>query len=199
MKCRTKFQQVVEVVGLESAQFPASTQPQCIQLSLGAARSGQTPVVVRPSMNSTDTAAAAAPAAAPTTPAAAAVAAPSGSTRVAIVGCSHGELDHIYSTISAVNAASPHAPIDLLICCGDFQCCRNLTDLQCMACPPKYRALHSFYQYYSGAKTAPVLTLFIGGNHEASSYLAELFSLAQTGMQIYKCCCCDGINCYCAL
>jgi len=32
----------------------------------------------------------------------------------------------------------------------------------------------SFYKYYSGEKTAPVLTVFIGGNHEASNYLQEL-------------------------
>ena len=32
----------------------------------------------------------------------------------------------------------------------------------------------SFFRYYSGEKTAPVLTVFIGGNHEASNYLQEL-------------------------
>lgn len=30
------------------------------------------------------------------------------------------------------------------------------------------------YRYYSGEKQAPVLTIFIGGNHEASNYLQEL-------------------------
>lgn len=30
------------------------------------------------------------------------------------------------------------------------------------------------YRYYSGESRAPVLTLFIGGNHEASNYLQEL-------------------------
>jgi len=30
------------------------------------------------------------------------------------------------------------------------------------------------YRYYSGEKKAPVLTIFIGGNHEASNYLQEL-------------------------
>lgn len=30
------------------------------------------------------------------------------------------------------------------------------------------------YRYYSGEKIAPVLTIFIGGNHEASNYLQEL-------------------------
>jgi len=29
-------------------------------------------------------------------------------------------------------------------------------------------------RYYSGEKVAPVLTVFIGGNHEASNYLQEL-------------------------
>jgi len=29
-------------------------------------------------------------------------------------------------------------------------------------------------RYYSGEKKAPVLTVFIGGNHEASNYLQEL-------------------------
>lgn len=32
----------------------------------------------------------------------------------------------------------------------------------------------SFYKYYSGEKKAPVLTIFIGGNHEASNYMWEL-------------------------
>ena len=31
-----------------------------------------------------------------------------------------------------------------------------------------------FHRYYSGEKTAPILTIFIGGNHEASNYLCEL-------------------------
>ena len=29
-------------------------------------------------------------------------------------------------------------------------------------------------RYYSGEKVAPILTVFIGGNHEASNYLQEL-------------------------
>jgi len=31
-----------------------------------------------------------------------------------------------------------------------------------------------YYRYYSGEKKAPILTIFIGGNHEASNYLQEL-------------------------
>lgn len=63
---------------------------------------------------------------------------------------------------------------DLLICCGDYQSVRNHGDLLQMSVPPCYRSLQTFYKYYSGEKTAPVLTLFIGGNHEASGYLCEL-------------------------
>lgn len=32
----------------------------------------------------------------------------------------------------------------------------------------------TFCRYYSGEKVAPILTIFIGGNHEASNYLQEL-------------------------
>lgn len=55
------------------------------------------------------------------------------------------------------------------------QACRNTTDLSNMACPAKYRHMNTFYKYYSGEKTAPVLTLYIGGNHEASNYHLELY------------------------
>lgn len=64
--------------------------------------------------------------------------------------------------------------VDLLICCGDFQAVRNVSDLKCMAVPDKYLEINTFYKYYSGEKVAPVLTIFIGGNHEASNYLSEL-------------------------
>ena len=35
--------------------------------------------------------------------------------------------------------------------------------------------MNTFYKYYSGEKVAPVPTLFIGGNHEASNHLSELY------------------------
>ena len=40
--------------------------------------------------------------------------------------------------------------------------------------PPPHTHTHTHIQYYSGEKVAPVLTLFIGGNHEASNHLWEL-------------------------
>lgn len=44
-----------------------------------------------------------------------------------------------------------------------------------MSVPWKYRNLGDFHRYYSGEKQAPVLTLVIGGNHEASNYFSELY------------------------
>lgn len=44
-----------------------------------------------------------------------------------------------------------------------------------MAVPPKYRHLGDFHEYYSGARKAPYLTIFVGGNHEASNHLWELY------------------------
>ena len=52
---------------------------------------------------------------------------------------------------------------------------RRQADLSTMACPPKYRSMASFYKYYSGEKVAPVLTIVIGGNHEASNHMWELY------------------------
>lgn len=43
-----------------------------------------------------------------------------------------------------------------------------------MAVPMKYRQIGDFHEYYSGKRVAPYLTIFIGGNHEASNHLFEL-------------------------
>ncbi|KAL1503181.1 hypothetical protein AB1Y20_011239 [Prymnesium parvum] len=117
---------------------------------------------------------------------------------IAIEGCGHGELDKIYAAIAEAEQRNG-VKVDLLLICGDFQAVRNHGDLATMACPAKYRQIGNFYQYYSGEKAccfppparrrlplrasrvaaapqvAPVLTLFIGGNHEASSHNWELY------------------------
>lgn len=64
---------------------------------------------------------------------------------------------------------------DLLILCGDVQTLRNVSDLHCLAVPEKYKKLGDFHHYYNGQREAPILTLLIGGNHEASNYLWELY------------------------
>ncbi|XP_021358109.1 lariat debranching enzyme-like [Mizuhopecten yessoensis] len=93
--------------------------------------------------------------------------------KIAVEGCCHGELDKIYETIEFIEKKQ-NFKVDLLLICGDFQSVRNKSDLQCMAVPQKYQRMNTFYKYYSGEKVAPVLTIFIGGNHEASNYLQEL-------------------------
>ena len=93
--------------------------------------------------------------------------------RIAVEGCTHGELEKTYQTIKQIEERDGQK-VDLLLCCGDFQSTRNLSDLACMAVPDKYKSMCSFYKYYSGEAIAPVLTIFIGGNHEASNYLQEL-------------------------
>ena len=65
--------------------------------------------------------------------------------RIAVEGCAHGELETIYKTLEKVEK-SDDKKIDLLICCGDFQSTRNLTDLSCMNVPNKYKDMCSFYK-----------------------------------------------------
>ena len=101
---------------------------------------------------------------------------PPRNVRVAVWGCGHGELDSVYDVVRKINSDAPDGrAIELLICCGDFQAVRNEDDLECMACPVKYRSMGSFYRYYTGAAVAPVTTIFVGGNHEAANHLQELF------------------------
>ncbi len=58
-------------------------------------------------------------------------------------------------------------------------------DLLSMAVPQKYRTLGSFHKYFTGQMVAPVLTVFIGGNHEASNYLQELYYGGWVAPNIY--------------
>ncbi|KAK3082824.1 hypothetical protein FSP39_006437 [Pinctada imbricata] len=93
--------------------------------------------------------------------------------KIAVEGCCHGELDKIYETLQYIERRNG-IKVDLLLICGDFQAVRNKEDLQCMAVSQKYQKMNTFYKYYSGEKIAPYLTVFIGGNHEASNYMQEL-------------------------
>lgn len=54
-----------------------------------------------------------------------------------------------------------------------------------MSVPAKYRAIGDFHEYYSRSRTAPYLTLFVGGNHEASNHLWELYYGGWVAPNIY--------------
>lgn len=96
------------------------------------------------------------------------------SVNIAVQGCCHGELDVIYDCIrEAENKTGKH--IELLIIGGDFECLRCTDDLNSIAVPQKYKHMNSFHEYLIGTKIAPVLTIFIGGNHEASNVLQDLY------------------------
>jgi lariat debranching enzyme len=95
--------------------------------------------------------------------------------KVAVEGCCHGELDAIYKALANLQR-NESQKVDLLLIGGDFQAVRNNADLSCMSVPRKFQLLRDFASYYNGTKKAPVLTIFIGGNHEASNYLHELYS-----------------------
>lgn len=103
---------------------------------------------------------------------------------IAVEGCCHGELDPIYDRLVA-HEKQTGQKVDLLICCGDFQSFRNPGDFHSCSMPPKYRRLGSFPRYYAGEKKAPILTLFIGGNHEASQPLRELYYGGWAAPNIY--------------
>jgi lariat debranching enzyme len=102
---------------------------------------------------------------------------------IAVLGCCHGELNHVYRSIAERSADK--APIDLLIIGGDFQAVRNHADLACMSVPAKYKRLGDFHKYYSGEVKAPLLTIFVGGNHESSAYMQELYHGGWVAPNIY--------------
>ncbi|KAJ7130242.1 lariat debranching enzyme, C-terminal domain-containing protein [Mycena epipterygia] len=108
--------------------------------------------------------------------------------RIAVVGCSHGGLDTIYKTIHRVDSdtkKSGELPVELLLCCGDFQATRCNADLYTMKAPTKFRLLRDFHNYYAGRKKAPILTIVVGGNHEAMGHMWECYHGGWLAPNIY--------------
>ncbi|KAL2024106.1 hypothetical protein VTK56DRAFT_9886 [Thermocarpiscus australiensis] len=105
--------------------------------------------------------------------------------RVAIEGCGHGTLNAIYAAVERACKEREWDGVDLLIIGGDFQAVRNAADLNVMSVPLKYRHLGDFHEYYSGARKAPYLTIFVAGNHEAASHLWELYYGGWVAPNIY--------------
>lgn len=120
--------------------------------------------------------------------------------RIAVEGCGHGVLHEIYASVAKSCELKGWPDIDVLIIGGDFQvrtsasmfvlrltlqAVRNASDLKAVSMPSKYYAMHDFHEYYSGAREAPYLTIFIGGNHEASNYMWELYYGGWAAPKIY--------------
>ncbi|KAG2416865.1 hypothetical protein HFD88_008082 [Aspergillus terreus] len=109
----------------------------------------------------------------------------SASIRVALEGCGHGCLNDIYASVEKAASLKGWDGVDLVIIGGDFQAVRNSYDMACMSVPNKYKELGDFHEYYSGKRTAPYLTIFIGGNHEAGNHLFELYYGGWVAPNIY--------------
>ncbi|KAI9821918.1 MAG: hypothetical protein M1827_002500 [Pycnora praestabilis] len=105
--------------------------------------------------------------------------------RIAVEGCGHGTLNAIYASIEKSCEINSWDGVDLLIIGGDFQAVRNSFDLNCMSVPMKFREIGDFHEYYSGTRIAPYLTIFVGGNHEASNHLWELYYGGWVAPNIY--------------
>ena len=103
---------------------------------------------------------------------------------IAVQGCSHGELSRIYDECRKYENSN-NCKIDLLICCGDFQSIRTPEDYKSISIPVKYRKMGDFHLYHGGTRTAPITTLFIGGNHEVSSVLWEEYYGGPVAPNIY--------------
>lgn len=94
--------------------------------------------------------------------------------RMAVVGCLHGNLKDVYDQIK-LNESQTNQKVDILLCCGDFEAVRNKDDLRYKSCPDKYKHMGQFRYFYNNETPPPYLTIFIGGNHEASNVLDENF------------------------
>lgn len=82
-------------------------------------------------------------------------------------------LDEMYRSVEGYELIEK-VKIDLILVCGDCQTVRHFDDLKCLNVPDKYKKMGDFHKYYSGQEKVPKLTIFVGGNHEASNYLMTL-------------------------
>ncbi|CXJ02645.1 RNA lariat debranching enzyme, putative [Plasmodium berghei] len=104
---------------------------------------------------------------------------------VAVVGCTHGELDLVYNTLNKLEKEN-NFKVNIVICCGDFQSIRYNIDNESLNVPNKYKKeVNDFTKYFSGEKKAKILTIFIGGNHEAMNVLKQLYYGGWVAPNIY--------------
>ncbi|OCH84157.1 hypothetical protein OBBRIDRAFT_891949 [Obba rivulosa] len=95
--------------------------------------------------------------------------------KVAIGGDINGDVDTIYARATTWEKRNKQK-IDVLLLCGDVQTVRNEQDMQTIVRPPNfYRRLNDFNKYYTGKEKTPIPTIMIGGDHETSNYLWQLY------------------------
>ena len=99
-------------------------------------------------------------------------------------GCVHGNLDKMYNDIEEYSKKNKKK-IDLVLCTGDFESMRTENDLTFLSCPEKYREMGDFHKYFTLKSKAPYLTIFIGGNHEASNFLEQNYYGGWVAQNIY--------------
>ena len=58
-------------------------------------------------------------------------------------------------------------------------------DLDALECPPKYKLMGQFEKFFNRELTAPILTIFVGGNHEASNLLRDIYYGGWVAENIY--------------
>jgi lariat debranching enzyme len=112
---------------------------------------------------------------------------------IAITGCIHGHLSQLYTDLLEYQNKN-NLNIDLVLCTGDFECMIKEDDLNYLNCPPKYKHMGDFHKYYEGILPIPFLTIFIGGNHEASNILNDFFYGGYITEKIYYLGRCGIIN-----
>lgn len=95
--------------------------------------------------------------------------------KIAVIGCLHGKLQEVYNKV-AQEEKEKGIKIELVLIAGDFQSMRTKEDLQYIKVRDKYLDMGEFHLYYSGKLKVPYLTVFIGGNHEASNVLHSCFN-----------------------
>ena len=103
---------------------------------------------------------------------------------IIVTGCIHGSMDKMYKDIQQYSS-SKNKKIDLVLCTGDFESMRTNNDLKFLSCPEKYREMGDFHKYYTSEIKSPYLTIFIGGNHEASNYLERNYYGGWVAPNIY--------------
>jgi lariat debranching enzyme len=103
---------------------------------------------------------------------------------IIVTGCIHGCMDKMYKDIQEFEKQNKKK-IDLVLCTGDFESIRNEEDLKFLSCPEHYRLMGDFHKYYDSKVKAPYLTIFIGGNHEASNYLEQIYYGGYVAENIY--------------